>query len=196
MCCYKRWGRAGPPACIGRADLSPCRRHQGNPPERIPLPKRRQGDRPGRRALRRRGGGPVELASPLESRTAGARLDGDGRAGHRGPPRHRRRALADKRALPGHLHHLRAGAKGLCLRQAAWASRVRRGSLRHAAGRAGLHMSRHSSAGHDPLHRLPGDLGNEVVVVVVVQQRHLSPLSDSCNQQGGEADCPDSPAAP
>jgi hypothetical protein len=40
-------------------------------------------------------------------------------------------------------------------------------------------MSRHSSAGHDPLHWMAGDLGNEVVVAVVVQERDLFPLSDN-----------------
>jgi hypothetical protein len=55
---------------------------------------------------------------------------------------------------------------------------------------------RHGAAWHDPLHWLAGDLGYEVVVTVVVQERDLLPFGHSGYQQVGEADCPDLPFAP
>jgi hypothetical protein len=54
----------------------------------------------------------------------------------------------------------------------------------------------HGPACDYPLHRLSGDLSDEVVVAVVVQQRYPFPLSDRSVHQVREADCSDPPAAP
>src|SRR5580698_8467760 len=59
-----------------------------------------------------------------------------------------------------------------------------------------VHASRHRAARHDPLHRLAGDLGYEIVVAVVMQKRDKLPFSDSGDQQVGKPDCPDPSRAP
>jgi len=56
--------------------------------------------------------------------------------------------------------------------------------------------SRHAASRHYPLHQLSSDIGDEVVVAVVRRERDLLSFSDGCNQQVGEAHCPDSPGAP
>src|SRR5713226_10027750 len=55
---------------------------------------------------------------------------------------------------------------------------------------------RDSSAGDDPLRRLSGDLCDQVIVAVVMQHGDLFSLGDGGDQQIGEADRPDLPAAP
>ena len=46
------------------------------------------------------------------------------------------------------------------------------------------------------MHRLPGDVRDEVVVGVVVQHGDTFPFGHGGDQQVGDADCPDLPAAP
>ena len=49
-----------------------------------------------------------------------------------------------------------------------------------AAGEvASVHASRHAAPWHYPLHWLPGDLCDEVIVAVVMQERDLLPFRDS-----------------
>src|ERR1022692_133648 len=55
---------------------------------------------------------------------------------------------------------------------------------------------RDSPAGHDPLHRLAGDLGDKVVVAVVVQQGEAFSFCHGSDEQVGEAYCSHAPAAP
>src|SRR5580693_7134219 len=59
-----------------------------------------------------------------------------------------------------------------------------------------LTRSGYGAAGHHPLHGLSGDSSDEVVVAVVMEHRHAFPLRDGGNEQAGEPDCPDLPAAP
>ena len=46
------------------------------------------------------------------------------------------------------------------------------------------------------MHWLSGDLCNEVAIAVIVHERDVFSFGDGCDQQVGEADCPDPPAAP
>jgi hypothetical protein len=46
------------------------------------------------------------------------------------------------------------------------------------------------------LHSLSADLGDEVVVAVVMQECDLLPLCYRRDEQAGKADCPDPAAAP
>src|ERR1700733_14512931 len=59
-----------------------------------------------------------------------------------------------------------------------------------------LGWSGNRSARYDPLHRLAGDLRDQLVVTVVVQDGDTFPFGHCRDQQVGQADRPHAPAAP
>src|SRR6266702_3862236 len=70
------------------------------------------------------------------------------------------------------------------------------GTLVRRADAARVEWLRDSTARDNPSRWLSGDLCDQVVVAVVVQHGDLLSLGDGRDQQIGEADCPDLPAAP
>src|SRR6266581_3559148 len=74
------------------------------------------------------------------------------------------------------------------------ASRQARTLVRRADA-ARVEWLRDSTARDNPSRRLSGDLCDQVVVAVVVQHGDLLSLGDGGDQQIGEAECPDLPAA-
>jgi hypothetical protein len=59
-----------------------------------------------------------------------------------------------------------------------------------------VQVLRDGAAWYDPLGWLAGYLGDQVVVAVVVQDGDALSFGDRGDEQVGEADCPDLPAAP
>ena len=67
----------------------------------------------------------------------------------------------------------------------------RTGEMRDKRMRSG-----HCSAGYDPLHRLAGDLRDQLVITVVVQDDDTFSFGHRRDQQIGQADRPDAPVPP
>ena len=102
---------------------------------RLPSPARQPTRWLGRRCVRRCDGGAVQLAGSPARRTACHRVRCRRRAGNRSAARHRRGARAHSCGLSRRVHGQRVSAAGLCLRNIARTSGIRRGSFHHRAPR-------------------------------------------------------------